>query len=400
MGDRAAATRAVKAVVVKNRAPAAIQITAEQLVLEARDRAMAQAPPPPKRHIADTAELAEHRLRARKEFEDRIRLNRQNMSTWLRYARWEEQQHEIERARSIYERALDMDYRHVAIWLRYAEMEMRAKFVNRARNVWDRAVSLLPRVETLWYKYTYMEEMLGNVANARALFERWMEWEPAEQAWLSYINFEGRAGATEKARAVYERYIACHPSEAAYIKFAKWEGRNSQKALARRVYERAMEELREAEVSEALYLAFAAFEEHCAEYERARVIYKYGLQRLPKDAAAALYAAHVSFEKKHGDRKGIEDVITAKRRLQYEEAVAATPLNYDAWFDYARLEEGEGDVVRAPAVRWLAACVLAWRWLSIVFFFCCCCGEGPDCPRWAPLTRAAPSASPPALPFP
>ena len=27
-----------------------------------------------------------------------------------------------------------------------------------------------------------MEEMLGNVAGARQVFERWMEWEPDEQA--------------------------------------------------------------------------------------------------------------------------------------------------------------------------------------------------------------------------
>ena len=35
-----------------------------------------------------------------------------------------------------------------------------------------------------------MEEMLGNVAGARQVFERWMEWEPEEQAWLSYIKIE------------------------------------------------------------------------------------------------------------------------------------------------------------------------------------------------------------------
>lgn len=42
------------------------------------------------------------------------------------------------------------------------------------------------------YKYTYMEEMLGNVTGCRQVFERWMEWEPDEQAWHSYINFELR----------------------------------------------------------------------------------------------------------------------------------------------------------------------------------------------------------------
>lgn len=57
------------------------------------------------------------------------------------------------------------------------------------------------------YKYTYMEEMLGNIAGCRQVFERWMEWEPEEQAWHSYINFELRYKEVEKARTIYERYI-------------------------------------------------------------------------------------------------------------------------------------------------------------------------------------------------
>ena len=41
-------------------------------------------------------------------------------------------------------------------------------------------------------QYVYMEEVLGNVPAARQIFERWMEWEPDEQAWLSYIKMELR----------------------------------------------------------------------------------------------------------------------------------------------------------------------------------------------------------------
>jgi crooked neck len=37
-----------------------------------------------------------------------------------------------------------------------------------------------------------MEEMLANIAGCRQVFERWMEWQPDEQAWQTYINFELR----------------------------------------------------------------------------------------------------------------------------------------------------------------------------------------------------------------
>lgn len=367
-------TRMAKPVQVKNRSAAAIQITAEQIVLEARDRAMAAAPPPPKRHIADVAELREHRTSVRKDFEAKIKFNKNNLGTWLRYAKWEEEQHEIERARSIFERALEINYQHVPTWLRYAEMEMRAKFPNRARNLYDRAITLLPRVSALWYKYTWLEEMLGNTANARAIFNRWMEWEPGKEAWQAFINFEQRTGDNDKARAAWERFLACHPSQHAYLKLARWEFKNGQKALARRVYERALEELRDDEKTETLYLSFAQFEEMCGELERARVVLKFGLDLYASSSSsssssssgssalasssssssspaayAALYQAHVTFEKKHGDRKAIDSVVLTKRRQQYEDSLRAQPLNYDAWFDYLRLEEnseeqGEGEV--------------------------------------------------------
>ena len=326
---------------VKNRAPAPIQITAEQILVEARERAAAAAPPAPRRHITDPAELSEHRMRIRKDYEDRLRRLNKSVGTWLRYAKWEEGQGEVARARSIYERTLDVDSRDASVWLRYAEMEMRNKFVNRARNVLDRAVGLLPRIESLWYKYAFMEEMLGNVAGVRVLFERWMGWEPGEQAWLSFAAFEARCGAMDHARAVYERFIACHPSQAAYLKYARWEDRGGQKALARRVFERSLDELRDGERDEALYAAFAAFEEACGEEARARAVFQLGLQRLPKDRAAALQATFLAFEKQHGSVAGIEDAIITRRREAYEALVAANPLNYDAWFDYVRLEESE-----------------------------------------------------------
>ena len=44
-------------------------------------------------------------------------------------------------------------------------------------------------------------------AGCRQVFERWMEWEPEEQAWHSYINFELRYKELDRARGIYERYI-------------------------------------------------------------------------------------------------------------------------------------------------------------------------------------------------
>ncbi|CAI7747672.1 unnamed protein product [Closterium sp. NIES-53] len=350
MTKRESEIRLPRATRVKNKTPAPVQITAEQILREARERQEVETAAP-KQKITDAQELGEYRLRKRKEFEDLIRRVRWNTSVWVKYATWEMSQKDFARARSVWERALEVDYRNVSIWLKYADMEMRNRFVNHARNVWDRAVSLLPRIDQLWYKYIHMEEMLGNVAGARQVLERWMKWEPDHHGWSAYIKFELRYGEIARARAVFERYTMCIPTVKAWIRFAKFEVKQGEISRAREVYERAVEILGEDGQNEELFVAFAEFEERiCKETERARAIYKYALDHVPKAQAESLYKKFVVFEKQHGDRAGIEDVVVGKRRFEYEEEVKRNPRNYDAWFDYVRLEESVGEAERVREV--------------------------------------------------
>ncbi|KAK0179410.1 hypothetical protein PV327_005166 [Microctonus hyperodae] len=328
---------------VKNKAPAEIQITAEQLLREAKERDLEILPPPPKQKISDPHELADYQHRKRKAFEDNIRKNRMVVSNWMKYAHWEEKQKQIPRARSIYERALDVDHRNITLWLKYVEMEMRNRQVNHARNLWDRAVTILPRANQFWYKYTYMEEMLENIAGARQVFERWMEWEPEEQAWQTYINFELRYHEIDRARNIYERFVMVHPDVKNWIKYARFEAAHGYIKGSRRVYERAVMFYGDEIIDEKLYIAFAKFEEAQREHERARVIYKYALDHIPKERTEEIYKAYTIHEKKYGDRSGIEDVIVSKRKYKYEQQVKDDPYNYDTWFDYLKLLESEGN---------------------------------------------------------
>lgn len=134
-----------RVVKVKDKSPAELQITAEQLLREAKERELEIVPRPPSQKISDQEELQEYRLRKRRDFESRLRHGRGGISNWIKYAKWEESQKEIRRARSVFERALDVDHRNITLWILYAEMEMRNRQVNHARNVWDRAVTIMPR---------------------------------------------------------------------------------------------------------------------------------------------------------------------------------------------------------------------------------------------------------------
>lgn len=327
---------------VKNRAPAPIQITAEQLLREAKERGLEDTRGPPRQFITDKEELQQYQQAKRKDFEDQIRRQRQHIGTWCKYGLWEGSQKEFERARSVFERALDVDYRNQTLWLKYSEMELKNKFINHSRNIFDRAVALHPRVDKFWFKYAYMEEMIGAVDQSRQIFERWMKWEPDDLGWSAYIKFEVRQSEISNARDIYERYISCLPTTRAYLKYAKWEEKQGQKYFAREIYERSFSEVHHDEGTENLLINFARFEERCKEFDRARVIYKYALDNCTSDQdITALKEECILFEKRHGNRQGIEEAIANKRREQYEKVVSLDPYNYDGWFDYLNLEEEE-----------------------------------------------------------
>lgn len=69
-----------------------------------------------------------------------------------------------------------------------------------------------------------------------------------------------------------------------------------------------------------------------------------------KENKEALNAEMIAFEKRHGNREDIEDVIVKKRRALYEEKLEADGYDYDTWFDLSRLEEAEGNLESAREV--------------------------------------------------
>lgn len=334
---------------VKNKAAAPVQISAEQLLREAVDRQEVSLQAPTQR-FADLEELHEYQGRKRKDFEDYVRRNRVKLSNWLQYSQWELEQKEFARARSVFERCLDVHPNNLQVWIRYIEAEMKTRNINHARNLLDRAVARLPRVDQLWYKYVYMEEMLGNIPGTRQVFDRWMQWQPDEAAWSAYIKLEKRYGEFDRARDIFQAFTTIHPEPRNWIKWAKFEEEFGTSELVREVFGNAVEALGDEFVDEKLFIAYARFEAKLKEYERARAIYKYALDRLPRSKSRILHKVYTTFEKQFGDQDGVEDVVLAKRRVYYEDQVRENSKNYDAWFDYAGLEETSRDAGRVRDV--------------------------------------------------
>ncbi|KAK3900729.1 Pre-mRNA-splicing factor clf-1 [Staphylotrichum tortipilum] len=338
---------------VKNKGAAPVQISAEQLLREAVDRQETAIQKPTQR-FADLEELKEYQGRKRREFEDYIRRNRVRLANWFQYAQWELEQKEFARARSVFERALDVHPNNTQLWIRYVEAEIKSRNINHARNLLDRAVTRLPRIPKLWYKYLWVTEMLGDIPGTRQVFDRWMKWEPDEDAWNAYIKLEKRYGEYERARQIFHAFTAVHPEPRTWLKWAKFEEEFGTSDMVRDVFQTAIQTIAETigddEVDERLFIAFARFEARQKEYERARAIYKFGLDNLPRSQSMGLHSQYTTFEKQFGDKEGVEDVVLTKRRRLYEEQVKENPKNYDVWFDFARLEETGGDPDRVREI--------------------------------------------------
>ena len=106
-----------------------------------------------------------------------------------------------------------------------------------------------------------MEETLGNQPGCRQVFERWMEWEPEEQAWHSYINFEIRCQEIDRARNIYEKFVYIHPEIKNWVKYARYEERFHFVQKGREVFERAVEFYGDDILKPELFAAFARYEE-------------------------------------------------------------------------------------------------------------------------------------------
>ena len=324
----------------RNKAPSSFQITAEQIIKESQAHRTDEIAIPIQ-VINDEDELNDFKLRVRKEFEDQLRRQKENINCWLKYADWEQHQTEFVRARSIYERAIEIDYKNESIWMRYAEMEMKHKFINYARNVFERACKLLPKVDKFWLNWTLMEEKLGNYIGAREIYKSWMSYNPDDKAWISFSKFEERMGQIDNCRNVLYDYMNVKNSSQSYIKVAKFEEKHHNIKNARNIYEKGIQNLGNEALKEKYFMEYIKFEMKYKNYDKCRELFKFALENIKEDKNK-LSEFYEKFEKMYGTKETLDEMIIKKRKLYYENELEKNNMNYDFWFDYLKLEEDYG----------------------------------------------------------
>lgn len=60
--------------------------------------------------IMDSTEIQEYTYRTRKEYEEKVRMQKHHIGAWIKYAEWEANLGEFARARSVFERGIDVDF--------------------------------------------------------------------------------------------------------------------------------------------------------------------------------------------------------------------------------------------------------------------------------------------------
>ncbi|KAI0463954.1 hypothetical protein LJB42_002963 [Komagataella kurtzmanii] len=331
--------------VMKNKAPADLQITAEQILLEAyesKDPSLKLT----EHKINDLEELQQMQLKKRTEYENALRMNRLNIGQWLRYATFEIEQRDYRRARSVFERCLEVDPTNVTVWIRYSQTELKGKNINHARNVLERATTVLPRVDKLWYLYVNLEETLGNVVGTRDIFLRWINWRPSENVWKHFIYFESRYGELENCRKIFEKFVVAYPKTETWLYWVSFEKQHGDAVDIRNVYTLAIDSvmsLGKDFLNETLFVSWCEWETQQKEFARVRALYKYGMDHLTGEKRNRLFEQYTIFEKQYGNREGIEETIMQKRKMKYEQLLSENPYDYDNWWLYIELLEGYND---------------------------------------------------------
>ncbi|CAM0881659.1 unnamed protein product [Alopecurus aequalis] len=132
---------------------------------------------------------------------------------WINYALYEElDAQDMGRAREVYRECLKLiphkKFTFAKVWIMAAQLEIRRKDLTAARQLLGNAIGMAPKGK-IFKKYIEMEMRMGNVDRCRKLYEKYIEWSPANcYAWRKYAQLEKGLGEIDRARSIYKLAIA------------------------------------------------------------------------------------------------------------------------------------------------------------------------------------------------
>jgi crooked neck len=278
----------------------------------------------------------------RVQYEEQIKENPKNYDVWFDYARLEETSGDVDRVRDVYERAIaqippTQEKRHwrryIYLWIFYALWEeMDVKDVDRARQIYQECLRLIPHKKftfaKIWLMKAQFEIRQKQLTAARKTLGQAIGMCPKDKLFKGYIELELKLFEFIRCRTLYEKHIEWNPANCqAWIKFAELERGLDDLERARAIFELAVSQP-VLDMPELLWKAYIDFEEEEGEYERTRALYE---RLLEKTDHVKVWISYAHFEinvpddeeeeaEDEEDEKPVSEAAKARARKIFERA--------------------------------------------------------------------------------
>lgn len=240
-------------------------------------------------------------------YEAQVKENPKNYDTWFDYTRLEETAGDADRVRDVYERAVAQVppaqekrfwRRYIYLWINYALWEeLEAKDVERARQVYKVCLDLIPHKKftfaKVWLLKAHFEVRQGELTAARKTLGQAIGMCPKDKLFRGYVELELKLFEFVRCRTLYEKHIEWNPANCqAWIKFAELERGLDDLDRTRAIFELAVGQP-SLDMPELLWKAYIDFEEEEGEFERARALYE---RLLEKTDHVKVWISYAHFE--------------------------------------------------------------------------------------------------------
>jgi crooked neck len=102
----------------------------------------------------------------------------------------------------------DVEIMTMQIWIMAAHFEVRQMQLTAARKILGRGIGMCPKAK-LFRSYIELELQLGAIDRVRTLYQKFLEWAPANcTAWCKFADLERSLGELDRARSIYELAVA------------------------------------------------------------------------------------------------------------------------------------------------------------------------------------------------
>lgn len=289
---------------------------------------------------------------------------------WLNYAKFYEDNGDVNTARVILDKAVKVPYKSVAelaeTWIGWAEMELRNENFDAATKVmatatqapkrstvdyFDDTLSPQQRVHKSWKVWSFyvdLIESVGTLEETRAVYDRIFELRIATpQTIVNYANLLEEHGYFEDSFKVFERGLDVFTYPVAFelwnLYLKKAVDRKIGMERLRDLFEQAVENVPD-KFAKPIYLMYGDLEEQRGLARHAMRIYERATRAVSDEDRSAMFAFYIT--------KSASNFGLASTRKIYELAISALPdaEAKDMCLKFAEMERRLGEVDRARAI--------------------------------------------------